>query len=90
MLKADFIENFLKLDWNGAVNDVPFGSNLRLDLEESKNFFTAFLEVLDLAAFYTQLKENPYFRNKFSIDPHITSAGSVTLDAYAQILPLHA
>ena len=84
--KADFIENFLKLDWNGAVNNVPFYSNLSLDFEESKNFFTALLEVPDLAVLYTQLKENPYFRNKFSIDPHITS-GSVTLDAYAQILP---
>ena len=84
--KADFIENFLKLDWKGAVNDVPFYSNLSLDFEEGKNFFTAFLEVPDLAALYTQLKENPYFRNKFSIDPHILS-GSVTLDAYAQILP---
>ena len=86
LLKADFIENFLKLDWKGAVNDVPFYSNLSLDFEEGKNFFTAFLEVPDLAALYTQLKENPYFRNKFSIDPHILS-GSVTLDAYAQILP---
>ena len=86
LLKADFIENFLKLDWKGAVNDVPFYSNLRLDFEESKNFFTAFLEVPDLAALYTQLKENPYFINKFSIDHHILS-GSATLDAYAQILP---
>ena len=86
LFKADFIENFLKLVWNGAVNNVPFYSNLSLDFEESKNFFTAFLEVPDLAALYTQLKENPYFRNKFSIDPKIIS-GSVTLDAYAQILP---
>ena len=49
--KADFIENFLKLDWNGAVNDVPFYSNLRLDFEESKIFLLLFWKSLTWQCF---------------------------------------